>query len=84
MSNEKMSEFEQKLREQLELQFQRGMYVAAYGLSGAIREMIENLHQKPKKRLSDYQSTLADIHRLCTTKLNNLDTPTDDTKKESE
>lgn len=57
----------------MDLQFQRGMYTAAYGISGAINGMIEQLKAKPKKRLVDYQKTIADIARLCQVKLNNPD-----------
>ena len=49
------------------------MYTAAYGISGAINEMIDNLKRKPKKRLADYQKTIADISRLCRVNLKNPD-----------
>ena len=62
---------EKEIRQQLEKQFQRGMYTAAYGLSGAINDMIGNFKSKPKKRLADYQKLVADISALCKTKLNN-------------
>lgn len=67
-----------ELKKQIEHQFRRGMYTAAYGLSGAIIDMISKLERKPKKRLADYQKTIAEIKVLCSTKLNNPD------KKESE
>ena len=54
----------------MELQFQRGMFAAAYGISGAINDMIDKLERKPKKRLRDYQKTISDISHLCRTKLN--------------
>ena len=57
------------------------MFVAAYGISGAINEMIDQLQRKPKKRLADYQKTLSDIQRLCRTKLNNPDRKTQEDPK---
>lgn len=53
----------------MNLQFQRGMYAAAYGISGAINDMIDRLEQKPKKRLRDYQKCISDISHLCRTQL---------------
>lgn len=57
----------------MDKQFQRGLYAAAYGLSGAINDIIQKLECKKNKRLADYQKTLGDIKNLCRTKLNNPD-----------
>lgn len=62
-----------ELIKQLDHQFQRGMYTAAYGLCGAISDMISKLERKPKKRLADYKKTIAEIKALCSTQLNNPD-----------
>lgn len=68
-----VSELESKLREQLELQFQRGMYAASYGLSGAIRDKIDEFNAKKSKKLIDYKTVINDIYKLCTVDLNNPD-----------
>lgn len=66
-------EFETMLRTQLEQQFQRGMYTAAYGLTGAINELIDTFRKKPRKKLADYQKVLGDIARLCEMQTKNPD-----------
>lgn len=68
-------EFETMLRTQLEQQFQRGMYTAAYGLTGAINELIDTFKKKPRKKLADYQKVLGDIAKLCEMKVKNPDKP---------
>lgn len=65
----------------MDLQFRRGMYAAAYGISGAINEMIDKLERKPKKRLRDYQKTISDISHLCRTELRSPDASKGVTKK---
>lgn len=71
--DDKMKNLENRIKKEMDLEFRRGMYMAAHGISGVINQMIEKLENKPKKRLVDYQKTLSDISRLCRTKLNNPD-----------
>ena len=75
-SKEEKSPAEQISKEfkaQLELQFRRGLYTGVSAVTGAINQEILTLTNKPNKRLVDYQTTLAKISRLCSTKLNNPD-----------
>lgn len=58
---------------QLELQFRRGLYTGVSAVTGAVNQEISTLAKKPNKRLVDYQTALAKIIRLCSTKLNNPD-----------
>lgn len=64
---------EEEIRAQLHRQYQRGMYTAAYGLSGAINEMIAAFRGKRNKRLADYEKLLFQISTLCQTKLQQPD-----------
>ena len=64
----------------MDKQFQRGLYAAAYGLSGAINDIIQKLECKKNKRLADYQKTISDISILCRTKLNHPDCKEEVTK----
>ena len=57
----------------MELQFRRGLYTGVSAVTGAINREISTLANKPNKRLVDYQTALAKISRLCSTKLNNPD-----------
>ena len=57
----------------MELQFRRGLYTGVSAVTGAINQEISTLAKKPNKRLVDYQTALAKISRLCSTKLNNPD-----------
>ena len=60
----------EEFKAQLELQFRRGLYTGVSAVTGAINQEISTL---AKKRLVDYQTALAKISRLCSTKLNNPD-----------
>lgn len=64
----------------MDKQFQRGLYAAAYGLSGAINDIIQKLECKKNKRLADYQKAISDISILCRTKLNHPDCKEEVTK----
>lgn len=63
----------EEFKAQLELQFRRGLYAGVSAVTGAINQEISTLAKKPNKRLVDYQTALAKISRLCSTKLNNPD-----------
>ena len=63
----------EEIKAQLELQFRRGLYTGVSAVTGAVNQEISALAKKPNKRLVDYQTTLAKISRLCSTKLNNPD-----------
>lgn len=63
----------EEFKAQLELQFRRGLYTGVSAVTGAINREISTLASKPNKRLVDYQTALAKISRLCSTKLNNPD-----------
>ena len=63
----------EEFKAQLELQFRRGLYTGVSAVTGAINQEISTLANKPNKRLVDYQTALAKISRLCSTKLNNPD-----------
>lgn len=77
-TTEENSKIDAEIKYQLEMQFRRGMYTVAYGLSGAIRNMITDFRKIPKKKLVDYNKLISDIDRLCRTDLINPD------KKETE
>ena len=66
---------EEKLKKEIEehmkRQYERGLYTAANALSVVIRQMIEDVERRPKKRLADYISLVARIKKLCSTKLTN-------------
>ena len=47
--DDKMKNLENRIKEEMDLQFRRGMYMAAHGISGVINQMIEKLENKPKK-----------------------------------
>lgn len=75
-SKEEKSPAEQlgeEFKAQLELQFRRGLYTGVSAVTGAVNQEISALAKKPNKRLVDYQTALAKISRLCSTKLNNPD-----------
>ena len=63
----------EEFKAQLELQFRRGLYTGVSAVTGTINREISTLASKPNKRLVDYQTALAKISRLCSTKLNNPD-----------
>ena len=63
----------EEFKAQLELQFRRGLYTGDSAVTGAVNQEISALAKKPNKRLVDYQTALAKISRLCSTKLNNPD-----------
>lgn len=63
----------EEFKAQLELQFHRGLYTGVSAVTGAVNQEISTLAKKPNKRLVDYQTALAKISRLCSTKLNNPD-----------
>ena len=63
----------EEFKAQLELQFRRGLYIGVSTVTSAVNHEISKLVNKPNKRLVDYQSTLAEISRLCSTKLNDPD-----------
>lgn len=63
----------EEFKVQLELQFRRGLYTGVSAVTGAVNQEISALAKKPNKRLVDYQTALAKISRLCSTKLNNPD-----------
>ena len=63
----------EEFKAQLELQFRRGLYTGVSAVTGAVNQEISTLAKKPNKRLVDYQTALAKISRLCSTKLNNPD-----------
>lgn len=63
----------EEFKVQLELQFRRGLYTGVSAVTGAVNQEISTLAKKPNKRLVDYQTALAKISRLCSTKLNNPD-----------
>lgn len=63
----------EEFKVQLELQFRRGLYTGVSTVTDAVNQEISTLSKKPNKRLVDYQTTLARISRLCSTKLNNPD-----------
>lgn len=63
----------EEFKAQLELQFRRGLYTGVSAVTGAVNQEISALAKKPNKRLMDYQTALAKISRLCSTKLNNPD-----------
>lgn len=63
----------EEFKAQLELQFRRGLYTGVSVVTGAVNQEISTLAKKPNKRLVDYQTALAKISRLCSTKLNNPD-----------
>lgn len=63
----------EEFKAQLELQFRRGLYTGVSAVTGAVNQEISALAKKPNKRLVDYQTALAKISRLCSTKLNNPD-----------
>lgn len=63
----------EEFKAHLELQFRRGLYTGVSAVTGAINQEISTLAKKPNKRLVDYQTALAKISRLCSTKLNNPD-----------
>lgn len=63
----------EEFKAQLELQFRRGLYTGVSAVTGAVNQEISTLEKKPNKRLVDYQTALAKISRLCSTKLNNPD-----------
>ena len=63
----------EEIKAQLELQFRRGLYTGVSAVTGAVNQEISTLAKKPNKRLVDYQTALAKISRLCSTKLNNPD-----------
>ena len=63
----------EEFKAQLELRFRRGLYTGVSAVTGAVNQEISTLAKKPNKRLVDYQTALAKISRLCSTKLNNPD-----------
>ena len=63
----------EEFKVQLELQFRRGLYTGVSAVTDAVNQEISTLAKKPNKRLVDYQTALAKISRLCSTKLNNPD-----------
>ena len=63
----------EEFKAQLELQFRRGLYTGVSAVTGAVNQEISTLAKKPNTRLVDYQTALAKISRLCSTKLNNPD-----------
>lgn len=63
----------EEFKAQLELQFRRGLYTGVSAVTGAVNQEISALAKKPNKHLVDYQTALAKISRLCSTKLNNPD-----------
>ena len=71
--NPPAEQISEEFKAQLELQFRRGLYTGVSAVTGAINQEISTLANKPNKRLVDYQTALAKISRLCSTKLNNPD-----------
>ena len=63
----------EEFKAQLELQFRRGLYMGVSVVTGAVNQEISKLANKTNKRLVDYQTALAKISRLCSTKLNDPD-----------
>ncbi len=61
----KMSEFEGKLKEQLQCTYRLGLYTGAYGISGAVHDMIAKHKAGTKKKLVDYIALVNEIDRLC-------------------
>lgn len=75
MTLEQEKNLAEYFKRNLDYQFRRGVYQAAYGLSGAIKNMIEELKGQKKKRLADYQKTIADILALVSVDLKKPEDP---------
>lgn len=75
MTLEQEKNLAEHFKRNLDYQFQRGMYQAAYGLAGAIKDVIEELKGQKKKRLADYQKTIAKILALVSVDLKKPEDP---------